>query len=65
MASTQKVPHTCWICGNSVQLETCKIDKHGLPVHERCHVLKLGLHKGATSERPNLERPPTAKRMGD
>jgi hypothetical protein len=31
---------TCWICGNSVDLETCIIDQ-GLPVHPECHAKEL------------------------
>jgi hypothetical protein len=37
---------TCWICGKPVQLESCKIDEHGLPVHEDCYIAKLALDKG-------------------
>ena len=28
--------HYCWICGDDVSLETCKIDGHGSAVHEAC-----------------------------
>jgi hypothetical protein len=28
--------HYCWICGQEVSLETCKIDEHGGAVHEAC-----------------------------
>jgi hypothetical protein len=28
-----KKNHFCWIGGNTVDLETCKIDEHGMAVH--------------------------------
>jgi hypothetical protein len=31
----------CSICGSPASLEDCKIDEHGLPVHESCQVIKL------------------------
>lgn len=33
--------HVCWICGRIVPLEECKVDEHGLPVHEDCYVVLL------------------------
>jgi hypothetical protein len=45
----QKTLRICWICGNPTPLETCKIDEHGLPVHEACHTLKLSLQNGTLS----------------
>ena len=54
----QKSPRVCWICGHSTSLETCKVDEHGLPVHEACHTLKLSLHTATLAE-PVL---PTGKR---
>jgi len=38
----------CWICGDTCRLEDCKIDEHGLPVHEVCYVASVALKK-ATS----------------
>jgi hypothetical protein len=35
---SQKV---CWICGKSLALEDCKVDEHGLPVHDNCYVAKV------------------------
>jgi hypothetical protein len=26
----------CWICGKDISLEHCKIDEHGLTVHQSC-----------------------------
>jgi hypothetical protein len=31
----------CWICGRPMELESCKFDEHGQPVHEDCYVAKL------------------------
>ena len=30
-------PITCWICGKTVDLNTCKTDERGLAVHEPCY----------------------------
>ena len=42
---TEKKPprpqRCCWICGTIVALETCKIDRLGLPVHEHCYAKKI------------------------
>jgi len=40
----RSLPRTCWICGKAVKLEDCKVDEHGLPVHEDCYVAKLALN---------------------
>ena len=45
----------CWICGTTVQLEDCKIDERGLPVHEACYVAKL---IGKTTMRSTDTPPP-------
>jgi hypothetical protein len=34
----------CWICGKPVALENCKVDEHGLPVHEECYVARVALN---------------------
>jgi len=34
-------PYCCWICGNEVDLKTCKIDECGLAVHEDCYAVKV------------------------
>jgi hypothetical protein len=31
----------CWICGKTVKLEDCKVDEHGLAVHENCYVTRI------------------------
>jgi len=46
----------CWICGKPIRLEDCKIDEHGMPVHEACYVAKL-LRKKVS--RPTDVTPPT------
>jgi ribosome-binding protein aMBF1 (putative translation factor) len=33
----------CWLCGKAVKLEDCKIDEHGLAVHEDCYVVRVAL----------------------
>jgi len=33
----------CWICGNSVELESCKTDDHGMVVHGHCYLQKVAL----------------------
>jgi hypothetical protein len=40
---TKPLPRICWICGKAVPLEECKVDEHGLAVHEKCYVAKLAL----------------------
>jgi hypothetical protein len=47
--SSEKV-RCCWICGKPCGLETCKIDEHGMPVHEGCYVARIALKKASTSE---------------
>jgi hypothetical protein len=47
-------PHTCWICGNIVDLNNCKTDERGLPVHEACYVARtLFKSKSEPPESPN------------
>jgi len=53
MASRQDPIHICWICGNRVSLERCKIDEHGRAVHEDCYVAKIALQNGNTPQSPN------------
>lgn len=36
-------PYLCWICGNVVNLETCKADEHGMAVHEDCPMARITL----------------------
>jgi len=45
MAPLLRATPNCWICGKPVQLEGCKIDEHGQPVHEDCSTAKLALDK--------------------
>jgi hypothetical protein len=42
----QKAFLKCWICGNPVSLEYCKIDEYGQAVHENCYVAKIALQNG-------------------
>jgi hypothetical protein len=43
MESPSVIP-TCWVCGQQVQLETCKIDETGRALHESCAVARLKAH---------------------
>jgi hypothetical protein len=49
MASIKIPSHNCWICGNKVSLERCKIDEHGRAVHEQCYVAKIQLEGGGNT----------------
>lgn len=53
MVSPQKPIHICWMCGNRVSLEKCKIDEYGEAVHENCYVAKMTLQIGNTPQSPN------------
>ena len=45
----------CWICGNAVDLKTCKTDEHGMAVHEECYLTKVAL--GKKSRRLMVRKP--------
>lgn len=49
----QEPIHICWICGNRVRLESCKIDEHGQAVHEECYIAKTTFQNGNTPQSPN------------
>ena len=53
MAWPQESVHICWICGNRVSLEKCKIDEQGQAVHEDCYVAKVVFQSGNTPQSPN------------
>ena len=38
--------YLCWLCGEAVDLRTCKIDEYGETVHEACHTARLMLESG-------------------
>jgi hypothetical protein len=40
-ASTFRSDRFCWMCGEPVSLETCKIDERGNPVHEDCYTARI------------------------
>ena len=47
-------PYACWICGKVVDLNNCKTDEHGLPVHEACYVARTVFNaKQEPPESPN------------
>ena len=54
MLTAKNNPKTCWICGKAIDLEGCKVDEHGLPVHEPCYIAKVGLD---LKHNPPLKRP--------
>jgi hypothetical protein len=54
-ASQFKHNHFCWICGNTVNLETCGTDEHGMAVHEQCYWVKVALAK--ESKRLSVRKP--------
>jgi hypothetical protein len=53
VTSGREAVYICWICGNRVSLEGCKIDELGRAVHDDCYVAKLGLLAGDTPQNPN------------
>jgi hypothetical protein len=65
MSPTHKTHRSCWICGRPVSLETCKIDEHGLPVHEGCHTLKLGLQNRSQTEQSAPAQPRAVRRTAE
>jgi len=48
---TTSVPKFCWICGEKVELEDCKVDGTGMPVHEKCYVARIALEKDFSPRR--------------
>jgi hypothetical protein len=34
-------PLACWICGKEINLNNCKTDERGLPVHGLCYVARI------------------------
>ncbi len=43
----------CCLCGMAVQLESCKFDERGHPVHEDCYAAKFAPDSG-THKFPSL-----------
>jgi hypothetical protein len=37
---------TCAVCNSPVELETCKVDERGKPVHEECYVARCRVNAG-------------------
>jgi hypothetical protein len=54
MATEYRPIHCCWICGQEVQLQSCKTDEHGSAVHESCYIARTKME--AESARPPLNR---------
>jgi hypothetical protein len=53
----------CWICGNTVDLETCKVDEHGMPVHGDCYFLKVALASESMVPKPAHRIQPQSARL--
>ena len=51
-----KHTYLCRICGQVVDLETCKTDEHGMAVHENCYVVRVAL--AGESKRGGEQRKP-------
>lgn len=49
---------TCWICGKSVDLRSCKTDEYGSAVHEPCYVTRTILK---SSQRGRKLKSPAAE----
>ena len=47
MTTYKNLSRQCWICGRKVSLEVCKIDEHGLAVHDKCCVVRLLLKQSS------------------
>jgi hypothetical protein len=47
----------CWICGKAVTLEQCKVDEHGLAVHEECYVARVALERHRAAQAPIASMP--------
>ncbi len=45
--------HLCWLCGEAVDLRTCKIDEYGEPVHEACYTARIVLENAARKAPPS------------
>ena len=49
-------PLACWICGKTVNLNDCKTDERGQPVHEECYVARLTMQSSCGSSKPSAPR---------
>ena len=54
--------HLCWLCGKEADLRACKIDEHGMVVHESCYVLQTALNTGSTQVGLEATQPSKARR---
>jgi hypothetical protein len=51
----------CWMCGKMVDLRACKIDEHGVPVHESCYIARISkVQKTSSPTRTAPSVSPTA-----
>jgi hypothetical protein len=44
--------YLCWLCGEAVDLRTCKIDEYGEHVHEACYTARIALESGTRRAMP-------------
>lgn len=42
----------CAVCGDTVELESCKTDEHGQAVHQKCYIASLAKIEERQSARP-------------
>jgi ribosome-binding protein aMBF1 (putative translation factor) len=55
----------CWICGSAIALEDCKVDEHGLPVHDNCYVAKVARRKNTAPQADQTLPPATPRSDSD
>jgi len=41
MMAATTMPTSCAVCGNPVDLESCKTDERGKAVHQKCYVAEI------------------------
>ncbi len=56
MSPLLRATPNCWICGRPAELESCKIDEHGQPMHEDCYIAKLALDRETRSNSGHMGR---------
>jgi ribosome-binding protein aMBF1 (putative translation factor) len=48
--ATNVLPRSCWMCGRTIRLDDCKIDEHGMAVHEDCYVSRVMMKGNSPSQ---------------
>ena len=44
--------HLCWLCGEALDLRTCKIDEYGEAVHQACYTARIALENAPRKAMP-------------